>query len=71
MVQQLMSACTLLLQQHLNPTYFGDSTPNVDKHLYKVTKVTNSVTPLIGTELTRGEADEYCLNDNWKVVIFS
>lgn len=60
---------TMSLTQQLNPEFKGDHTPNVDHHQYLVTKVMNSLSPLIGDCLTKKQASRYCHNLDWNVVI--
>ena len=38
-------------------------------HVYKVTQVTNSVTPHVGQKLSRKSLQEYCAHADWDVVI--
>ncbi len=59
----------LAVQQHLNPAYLGDSTPDEPKHLYKVVQVIDCTTPAISTDLTQAEVDTYCESDDWTVTI--
>ena len=60
---------TMSLTQHLNPAYLGDHTPEIGRHLYRVTKVMNSIEPEIGDCLTSDEVHTYCHLPDWKVVI--
>ena len=59
----------LFVQTQLNREYFGDSTPNVDKHQYVVLKVVNSLTPAVRDTLTGAALNDYCNSDNWIVAV--
>ncbi len=59
----------LTVQQHLNPKFYGDSTPDEPKHLYKVVQVTDSVLPVIHATLTPQKLDDYCEAESWTVTI--
>ncbi len=59
----------LHVTQVYNRDYFGDSTPDVDKHVYKVTKVIDSTGPTINTELTKQEVQNYCESESWQVTV--
>lgn len=60
---------TLNVTQHLHPAFLGDSTPNISRYLYKVTKVMDSIEPEIHDDLTKDEVNAYCKREDWKVVI--
>ncbi len=56
-----------------NPNYFlsNENTKGADhaRHIFRVTKVTNSVTPSIGLTLRIEELDVYCQDDDWNVEV--
>ena len=59
----------LFVQQIWNFDYEADTDIDENMHVYKVTKVTNSVEPYVGQELSRSALQEYCAHADWDVVI--
>ncbi len=60
---------TMKVQVHINPEFYGESTPTQPMKLYKVVQVTNSIKPEISAELHPDELDVYCMSDAWNVTI--
>lgn len=44
-------------------------TTSPDRVAYRVTKVTNSITPLVGEVLSHVEVAELCDSVDWKVIV--
>ncbi len=59
----------LYVTQVYNPVFFGDSTPNVDKYLYQVSKVINSTALHINEELTKTQVAGFAYDADWTVTI--
>lgn len=60
----------LYVHQQLNSEYRGpEHTPELDRYVYVVDKVINSTSPTIMDSLTKGQVDELCEADDWKVTV--
>ncbi len=63
---------TMNVEQILNDNFEGrHRTPDDPKQwLYRVVKVTNSITPQVGQLLDPPTCRSYCDNNDWNVAIF-
>ncbi len=62
----------LIVQQIWNPDWRPScdfDNEDMDRHVYRVTKVVNDTEPYIGENITRETLQMYCDFDNWDVVI--
>ncbi len=59
----------LFVQQVLNPEFFGDSTPDIDRNQYKVTKVVDSLTPAVRDVLSSEDMNFYLETEGWLVTV--
>ncbi len=61
---------TLCVDQILDGSVYDRETEkHVAKHVYRVTKVTNSVRPCIADNLSTEELSYYCDSEDWNVTI--
>ncbi len=61
---------TLAVDQVLDGSVYDSETKrHVGTYFYRVTKVTNSVTPKIGDALSVDKLNVYCESDEWSVTI--
>ena len=60
----------VFVQQVLNPEYIGPGiSDDVDRDVYKVTKVINSITPVIGELLSCEDCAFLCSHEDCEVTI--